>query len=828
MTFNVDEVLSKLTVKEKAALLSGKDFWHTVPLPEHGVPSLRFSDGPNGLRGTRFFDSVKSACFPCGTALGSTWDQELLNKAGDTMAEEAKAKGVHVILGPTANIQRSPLGGRGFESFAEDPVLSGLLAAAEINGIQKKGIVACMKHFVCNDLEHERNSSDSQLTERALREVYLMPFMLATRDAKPRSFMTGYNKVNGVSCSHNSKLLKEIVRGDWNWEGLIMSDWFGTYTTTEAIEAGLDMEMPAPPEMRAERLVRALNSKQIHHHVVDERVRNVLEFIKQTMEESGVPENGEEGMRDTKETAALLRQLAADGCVLLKNENNVLPLSKEKTTAVIGPNAKVITYCGGGSASLRPYYAVSPFEGISGKLKNEPKYAFGVNTFKNLPLIDPYLKTADGKTGFTLRAYDKPHTDKERKLLDTRTLESMQIMIPDWNPVGPNQAFYFEIEADLEVATDGVYDFGLVVCGTGTVYLDGQEVVDNSKDQKLSDNFFGAGTVEERGSTELKAGKKYKMLMHYGSQHTSTLRSEVPDFGGGLRLGLLQRRGADELINEAVEVAKSVDQVVLSLGLNSDWESEGYDRLSMDFPPNVDKLVEAVTKVNKNVVVINQSGTPVTLPWIKSVPAFVQAWYGGNETGNGIADVIFGDVNPSGRLPLTFPERLEDNPAYLSYRTENGRVWYSEDVYTGYRYYEATKRAPLFPFGHGLSYSTFELKNAKVAVMDDKVVATVDVANTSKVDGKHVVQVYIAQKNPAIARPVKELKGFAKVEVAAGKSATATVEIPFKYATSYWNEIRDSWISEADEYEVLFGNSSADIAATASFEVKETTYWNGI
>jgi beta-glucosidase len=314
MSFNVDEVLSKLTLKEKISLLSGRDFWHTVPLPKYGVPSLRFSDGPNGLRGTRFFDSVKSACFPCGTALGSTWDTELLNKAGDTMAEEAKAKGVHVILGPTANIQRSPLGGRGFESFAEDPVLSGLLAAAEINGIQEKGIVACMKHFVCNDMEHERNASNSILSERALREVYLMPFMLATRDAKPGSFMTGYNKVNGTACSQNPKLLKDILRKDWNWTGLVMSDWFGTYSVADSVNAGLDMEMPAPPEFRMERLQRAVFAKEVHPHTIDERARNVLEFVKKCIEESGIPENAPEGTRDTKDTAAVLRKLAADGC----------------------------------------------------------------------------------------------------------------------------------------------------------------------------------------------------------------------------------------------------------------------------------------------------------------------------------------------------------------------------------------------------------------------------------------------------------------------------------------------------------------------------------
>jgi beta-glucosidase len=445
-----------------------------------------------------------------------------------------------------------------------------------------------------------------------------------------------------------------------------------------------------------------------------------------------------------------------------------------------------------------------------------------------LPLLDPYIKTDKGEMGYVLQTYDKPHTDKDRKLLDTRTLESIYLLVPDYLPCGPDKPFYFQIDAELEVPADGEYDFGVVVSGTAALYIDGELVVDNTKDQEPSDNFFGAGTAEKRGSVQLKADKKYKLRIQFGSFLTSTLNSEVPAFGGGLRVGMVRKQGVDDLINEAVQVAKCVDQVVLSLGLNSDWESEGYDRRFMDFPPNVDKLVDAIMKVNKNVVVVNQSGTPVTLPWIDSVPAFVQAWYGGNETGNGIADVLFGDVNPSGRLPLTFPVRLEDNPAYLSYRNENGRVWYSEDVYAGYKHYEAAKREPLFPFGHGLSYTTFEFKNGNVVVDGDKVVATVDVSNTGKIDGRHVVQVYVAQKNPSIGRPPKELKGFAKVDVKSGETKTATIEIPLKYATSFWHEIRDCWVSEADDYDVLFGHSSSNIGAQASFKVAETTYWNGI
>ncbi|KAG4220892.1 putative beta-glucosidase I [Phytophthora cactorum] len=326
---NVDQVLKKLSMSDKVDLLAGIDFWHTKDLPEHGIPSLRLTDGPNGVRGTKFFNGIKAACFPCGTGLGATFNLELLEEAGRKMGEEAKVKGAHAILGPTINMQRGPLGGRGFESLGEDPFLAGLGAAALVRGIQSTGIQATNKHFVCNDHEHKRNAVQAIITERALREIYALPFQLVVRDSNPGSFMTAYNGVNGTYCSENPKLLDQVLRGEWGWDGMVMSDWYGTYSTTEAALAGLDLEMPGPPRFRGEPLKFNVSTGKVRTHILDQRVKAMLEFIKKCAA-SGVKENAPEGTADTPETAELLRRIGNEGIVLLKNDKSVLPLKKDK------------------------------------------------------------------------------------------------------------------------------------------------------------------------------------------------------------------------------------------------------------------------------------------------------------------------------------------------------------------------------------------------------------------------------------------------------------------------------------------------------------------
>ncbi|KAL5946265.1 beta-glucosidase [Pyricularia oryzae] len=831
---DVEEVLKKLTVAEKVDLLSGIDFWHTKPLHHHGIPSLRLSDGPNGVRGTRFFNGVRAACFPCGTALGATFNQELLEEAGRKMGEDAKTKSAHAILGPTINMQRGPLGGRGFESLSEDPVLAGLGAAAIVRGIQSTGVQATIKHFVCNDQEHRRNAVQSILTERALREIYALPFQIAVRDSNPASFMTGYNGVNGTYCSENTKLLDDMLRKEWGWDGMVMSDWYGTYTTTEAANAGLDLEMPGPPRFRGDLLKFCVDTDKVRRHVLDERARAMLKFINKCAA-AGVEENGPETTdQDTPETAALLRRIGTDSQVLLKNDKNVLPLSKDKKTVVIGPNAKVATYHGGGSASLLAFYAVTPFDGIKAKLGKEPEFAVGAYSHKMLPVLGGACQTAKGQPGMTMRVFNEPPTDADRACTDEFTFTKTEHLFVDYyNPKLKSKTWYADYEGYLVAEEDCTWEFGVVVSGSGKLFINGDLVVDNASKQKRGDAFFGTGTVEEKGTYKLTKGEKYHIKLQYGSAPTSTLPIEGMALGeGALRIGGCKIIDAKEEIAKAAALAKDADQVIICGGLNADWETEGHDRDDMRLPAPMDDLIAAVAAANKNTVVVMQSGTPVEMPWHDDVAAIVQSWYGGNETGNAIADVLFGDVNPSGKLPLSFPKRLQDNPAFLNFRAEGARTLYGEDVYIGYRFYEATDRAVLYPFGHGLSYTTFAFGDLKVGKDDKLVTVEAAVSNTGSVKGAEVVQVYVAPKQKSsVNRPVKELKGFAKVELDAGEKKTVKVDIETKYAASFWDEHRNQWCVEQGEYEVIVSDSSAVLDSKAlkgSFKISETFWWSGV
>ena len=535
-----------------------------MPIPRLGVPSLRTSDGPNGVRGTKFFNSVPAACFPCATALGATFDHDLLYDVGKLLGQECKSKGVHILLGPTINIQRGPLGGRGFESFSEDPFLSGTLAGRYCKGVHSENVMTALKHFVCNDQEHDRMAVNSIVTERALREIYLMPFMLAIRDADPAAVMTAYNKVNGIHASENQKLI-DILRKEWQWEGLVMSDWFGTYSTSEGINAGMDLEMPGPTRWRGELLTHAVKNNKVKSHILDERVREVLQTVK-IAAESGVAEGAEEKGLNRPEDRALLRRAAAESIVLLKNDGNLLPLDKGKRVAVIGPNANFAAYAGGGSACLTPYYTVTPLEGVSTKCE-EVSFAQGATTFRFLPLLGSQIKTPDGKTGFSFSAYDKPPNAEDRKLLEELHLTSSDMFIADYEIPDYDKPFlYVDINGIFTPDDTGLYDFGLTVQGQGQLFIDDRLLVDNTENQTPGTAFFGGGTIEETRSLELEKGKSYKLRVEFGTSPS------LHQFGkGGLRVGCAKRIDPKRAIQEAALLASEVDQVVVFAGLSRDW-----------------------------------------------------------------------------------------------------------------------------------------------------------------------------------------------------------------------------------------------------------------
>ncbi|KPM37751.1 putative beta-glucosidase I [Neonectria ditissima] len=829
---NVEETLKKLSLGEKVSLLAGIDFWHTQALPEHGVPSLRLSDGPNGVRGTRFFNGIPAACFPCGTALGATFNQELLEEAGKKMGDEAIAKNVHVILGPTINMQRSPLGGRGFESIGEDPFLAGLGAAALVRGIQSTGVQATVKHFVCNDHEHKRQNVQAIITERALRELYTLPFQLAVRDSQPGAFMTGYNGVNGTFCSENPKLLDDLLRKEWGWDGLVMSDWFGTYTTAEAAKGGLDLEMPGPTMFRGDLLKFATATGKVWGHVIDERAREVLKFVKKCAA-SGVKENGPEGTLDTPETAALLRKIGNESIVLLKNENSVLPLAKDKKTLVIGPNAKVSTYHGGGSASLAAYYAVTPYDGIAEKLGSQPQYSIGAYTHKLLPILGTQTQLPNGKPGMTWNVYADAPGSASRESVDRLELTKTEMHLVDFENSKVKDLWYADLEGTLVAEEDGPYEFGLIVCGTAKLFVNDRLVIDNATKQVAGDAFYGCATREERGTVDFKKGEAYKVKIQFASAPSFTLKLENVVAGhGSLRVGGCRVIDDQAEIKKSVQLAKEHDQVIICGGLNADWETEATDRASMKLPGVLDQLIAEVAAANPNTAVVLQTGTPEEMPWLDRVPAVIQAWYGGNETGNCIADVLFGDHNPSGKLSLSFPKQLKDVPAFLNFRTEAGRILYGEDVYLGYRYYEFAEREVNYPFGHGLSYTTFAFSDLAVTSQGGKLSVSLKIKNTGSIKGAEVAQLYVQPKQAAkVNRPIKELKGFAKAELDVGETKTVTIEELEKYAAAYFDEERNQWCVEAGEYDVIVSNSSAVVEGKAlrgSFKVDETYWWSGI
>ncbi|KAL6806333.1 glycoside hydrolase family 3 protein [Trichoderma sp. SZMC 28013] len=833
---DVEAVLKKLTLAEKVELLAGIDFWHTKALPKHGVPSLRFTDGPNGVRGTKFFDGVPAACFPCGTSLGSTFNQPLLEEAGKMMGKEAIAKSAHVILGPTINMQRSPLGGRGFESIGEDPFLAGLGAAALVRGIQSTGVQATIKHFLCNDQEDRRMTVQSIVTERALREIYALPFQIAVRDAQPGAFMTAYNGINGVPCSENPKYLDEMLRKEWGWKGLVMSDWYGTYSTTAAVVAGLDLEMPGPPRFRGDTLKFNVSNGKPFVHVIDQRAREVLQFVK-TCAASGVKENGPETtVNNTPETAALLRKIGNEGIVLLKNDNNVLPLKKDKKTLILGPNAKQATYHGGGSAALKAYYAVTPFDGLSKQLTTPPSYTVGAYTHRFLPVLGEQCSTPgdDGAQGMRWRVFNQPPGTPGRQHIDELFFTKTDMHLVDYYNPNAADTWYADMEGTYTADEDCVYEIGLVVCGTAKAYVDDKLVVDNATHQVAGDAFFGSATREETGRVNLAKGKTYKFKVEFGSAPTYTLKGDtiVPGHGS-LRVGGCKVIDDQAEIKKSVALAKEHDQVIICAGLNADWETEGADRASMKLPGVLDQLIAEVAAANANTVVVMQTGTPEEMPWLAATPAVIQAWYGGNETGNSIADVVFGDYNPSGKLPLSFPKRLQDNPAFLNYRTEAGRTLYGEDVYVGYRYYEFADKDVNFPFGHGLSYTTFAFSKLAVSrVADGKLSVSLAVTNTGSVPGAQVAQLYVRPLQAAkINRPVKELKGFAKVDLQPGETKTVTIAEQEKYLASYYDEERSEWCVEKGDYEIIVSDSSVvtdGAALKGSFTVEESYWWSGL
>ncbi|OLN97278.1 putative beta-glucosidase I 5 [Colletotrichum chlorophyti] len=692
------------------------------------------------------------------------------------------------------------------------------MAGAIIARVQGHGIASSLKHFVANDMEHQRTLVDCLISPRALREIYLLPFQLAIRDANPWALMTAYNRVNGLHMCEND-ILQTIGRTKWEYDGCIMSDWFGTYSTVESINSGLDLEMPGPTEWRGKRLATALSVGKISNTTLDERVASVLNLMERRSQ-SGIPSSGPEIHLNLAQDRDVLRQLAADSIVMLKNESNVLPLDTSKKIVVIGPNLKRSFYCGGGSAYLRPYRSISIIEALGEQLQQPVAYTEGCQIYNMLPVLGDLISAPkSGKKGhFQMDIYTAPPSHAYRTLIETLELHDTNVVLYDYNhAAAPDNILYATITADFVAEHTDRYDFGVTVAGKAQLFLDGVLVVDNATKQTRGESFFGSGSVEETGYADLEAGK-----------------AGAPVFGaGGVRFGCARRCDEASELERAVGLAKTAEQVVICVGLGPEWESEGADRQAYALPGRQSELISRVCAVNSNVTVVIQSGNPVAGPW-DDVPAVLQSWYGGNESGHGLVDVLLGRRSPNGKLPLSWPRCIEDNPSFLSYRSEAGRCFYSEDIYVGYRFYEKTKRSVQWPFGHGLSYASFSMDRVQVSTngtgLDGYIEISVAVTNTSSSrDGGEVIQAYVKRISQSlVGRPTKELKGFAKVFLPAGETRVVHISIPLKYGTSIWDEMSGSWLMERGDYQVLVGNSSASTPLVADFHVPYEVRWKGL
>ncbi|KDQ29545.1 glycoside hydrolase family 3 protein [Pleurotus ostreatus PC15] len=846
--FDVEATLAKIPLPDKIKLLSGVGWWNTHAVPAAGLQSLRMSDGPNGVRGSQFFNGVPSSCFPSSTGLGSSFDVDLALRVGEALGVESHAKGCHVLLAPTVNTQRSPLGGRSFESFAEDPHLNGTIAAAYINGLQSKGVAATIKHFVANDQEFQRYIRSLLACERALREIYLKPFQIAIKNSNPWALMTAYNRVNGLHVSENPRLLVDILRGEWGYQGTIISDWIGVYSTAESIKAGLDIEMPGPTVMRGKAVERLMIAEKLFTSDIDERVRKILVLYKHALD-SGVPFDAPEGSIDTPELRQLLRTAAADATVLLKNDKQILPLKTGiKKIAVIGPNAKRAMTSGGGSAQLRSTYAVTPFEGITAaanEIGAEVTYHIGTPSHNTLPLLDGSIRQGNGEPGAYMQFWNESpsedflstsphlHAKISEHVWDVPTHSTNCFLADGVDDTKVNEVCYIRYTTKFTPDETGSWELGLSVAGAGNLFVDSKLLIDLSTDPEQGESFFGLGTVEKREVIDLEAGKTYDFEIRI-SNASFVSRGSPFSCRGGIRLGGCRKSGGARDIEEASKLAAESDVAILVIGLNHDWESEGFDRQNIDLPRLTNNLVAAVLKANPKTVIVNQTGAPVAMPWADSASTILQAFYGGNELGNGLADVLFGKVNPSGKLSLTFPKRLEDSPSFPSYGDrgqELGKILYNEGIFVGYRGFEIRKLEPLFAFGHGLSYTTFEYSGLQTSAIpagnDPKFAVTFTIKNTGSVSGREVAQVYIADPQSSLPRPLKELKGFNKVALEAGESKVVSVELD-REALSFYDDRRAAWVAEAGKFDVFVGASSTDIKLRGEVELEKSFTWKGL
>ncbi|MGW7307322.1 beta-glucosidase [Streptomyces sp. NPDC054835] len=798
----VEAALAKLDLDAKTRLLAGQDMWSLPALPEIGLASLVLSDGPIGVRGVRWTADDPSVALPSPTALAATWDPALARRAGRLLAQEARRKGVHVLLAPTVNLHRTPLGGRHFEAYSEDPYLTGAIGTGYVQGVQDGGVGTTVKHYVGNDAETDRFTVDNRIAPRPLRELYLAPFEAIVKNAHPWGIMTAYNRINGTTMTEHRYLVNEVLRGEWGFDGYNVSDWMAARDTKGDIEGGLDVAMPGPHTVYGEALAAAVRTGDVEESAVDAAVRNVLRLAARVGALEGAPAVVTEPPAAI-DGDALAREVARRGFVLVRNENGALPL-KPGSVALSGAAARDARVLGGGSAQVFPDHTVSPLDGLTAALPE------GALTFR--VGADPSEELAPADQGFTLRAVCR---DADGTVLGEGTLPNGQVQwIGDDLPAGVTHEALASVEVigSFTPRESGEHSFGTRGLGAFAITVAGEALFDGVQAMGPETDPFEAffGSPVERGRVALTAGETVEVsLLHtLDKEFAAPLPAVMFSF---VHLG--PRRDPDELIAEAVEAARAADTAIVVVATTERVESEGFDRKDLTLPGRQDDLVRAVAAANPNTVVVVNAGSPVEMPWREEVAAVLLSWFPGQEGGAALADVLTGAEEPGGRLPTTWPVALADVPVTEVTPTD-GELPYKEGVFIGYRAWDKAGTAPAYPFGHGLGYTTWTYDS--LVVTPDG--ATVRLTNTGERTGRETVQLYLAPVGDSVERPARWLAAFASVEAAPGETVETTVELP-RRAFEIWDEERSAWTLVTGGYEVLAAHSLADARLTATLEL---------
>lgn len=808
----VEETLKKLTLKEKVSLLSGRDSWSTMPIPRLGIPELVMTDGPHGVRSNQPDAGRKVAgpttAFPTGVSMASTWNPDLVEQAAHALGEETKAMGCDILLGPCVNIVRTPNAGRNFEAYSEDPYLAGKIGAAYVKGLQSAGAGASLKHFAANNQEDERFRGDSVVDERTLREIYLPHFERVVKEAQPWTVMCSYNRLNGEYASQNHHLLTEILKDEWGFKGIVVSDWTANHSTIESVEGGLDIEMPGPAKWYGALLEESVQNWVIEEEEVDKAARRVLRMVARSGKLDGTEKSGSV---NTPEHQALARKVAEEAIVLLKNDGGLLPLQPEQlqTLAIIGPAAAEMAVSGGGSAYTEPPHRISPLKKLRETLGDqvEVRYEPGCDNWQDIPVMQAaYITPAQG-SGQGLYGEYYSGTQLEGEPFLTRVDPRLDFF---WFSSGPASGigarFSVRWTGMLEVPQSGNYVIRVTNSGTSQLFIDDRQVLESLGEGRDMNDVANTAAV-----LKLEKDHPYRLRLevinHPYAQFTN------------IRLGFAFEPD-DSRLDRAVDLAREADVALVFVGDTEQWESEGFDRKDLKLPGRQNELVTAVAAVNPRTIVVLNVGAPVEMPWIDSVAAVVQGFFPGMEGGAAIEAVLSGAVNPSGKLTVTYPNRFEDTPAFnnLSY-INNRQVRYGEGIFVGYRHYDRVAVEPLFPFGYGLSYTTFaygELSAPDSVKPGETFTVSLPVTNTGKRAGKEVVQLYVGDPLSSLPRPVKELKGFAKVELAPGETKTVTFTLEPR-DLSFYDVLKKDWVAEPGEFHLSVGASAEDIRSTANF-----------